>query len=711
MVPKCNKKKEKLSIIVISKSEGRKNMKKIEVVKQQDLQDCGACSLSSIIKYYDGYVPLEKIREDTYTTINGTTAYHLIEAAKIYGFDALGVKVKDIFDKNIYLPAIAHLTLKNGLEHFVVIYKVNKNYIWLMDPAQGIVKKALKDFLDLWDNILILLNPLNSKITHYGKKISLTTISLSLIKENKSLFLVLIIFSLFLMILSIIGNFYFQIAISCIQKGNDTTILKIIIILFLGLFLLKVLISYLKNYYLCYINKNLDISIFSRFLTHIFNLPLTFMQNRSTGEITTRIEELNEIKNLLTEFFTNVILNTILIFGTAIVLYMISPKLFFILCLIIFIYLLIGILSSKTIYRHLKENIEVSTNFNASLIETIEMNTSLKNLNLTSRFLAKLESKLIIMLKQSFNFGKLLNIIDFLKNFIYEIGLFTISSYGIYLIYQNNLELLSLITFNSLIIYLFNPIKDLIDLIPKYNYLKASFHKISEFINIPKEEQKGDFKIINNSKIQFNNVNFSYNKLTNILNNFSLEIREGEKVILIGSSGSGKSTVCKLLCRYLENYLGDITINNTSEKDYSLDTIRDNILYVGQEESLFTGTIKDNIICFRNILEEDFNKVIDICNIKSIIANKPNRYNTVINAAKNNLSGGERQRIILARALLKKAKILILDEALSEVDENLERDIISNIMLNFKDVTLIYVSHKNVADKFQKVIEVKKVLC
>ena len=103
-------------------------MKKIEVVKQQDLQDCGACSLSSIIKYYDGYVPLEKIREDTYTTINGTTAYHLIEAAKIYGFDALGVKVKDIFDKNIYLPAIAHLTLKNGLEHFVVIYKVNKNY-------------------------------------------------------------------------------------------------------------------------------------------------------------------------------------------------------------------------------------------------------------------------------------------------------------------------------------------------------------------------------------------------------------------------------------------------------------------------------------------------------------------------------------------------------------------------------------------------------
>ena len=110
-------------------------------------------------------------------------------------------------------------------------------------------------------------------------------------------------------------------------------------------------------------------------------------------------------------------------------------------------------------------------------------------------------------------------IIDFLKNFIYEIGLFTISSYGIYLIYQNNLELLSLITFNSLIIYLFNPIKDLIDLIPKYNYLKASFHKISEFINIPKEEQKGDFKIINNSKIQFNNVNFSYNKLTNILNN------------------------------------------------------------------------------------------------------------------------------------------------------------------------------------------------
>lgn len=680
-------------------------MTKIEVVKQLDLKDCGACSLACIIKYYKGYVPLEKIREDTVTGTNGTTAYHLINAAKGYGFEAIGVKVDNILSRNIYLPAIVHLNLPSGLQHFAVIYKVTKNSVWLMDPAKGKVKLNISEFQKIWDNIVILLSPITD-IIHIDNDLNIKDVFIPLLTENKSIFLKIILVSFIFMITSIIGNFYFQVVIEGIEDGTDLNFLKCIVIFFFGIFLFKVILNYAKNYYLNYLNKNLDASIFSRFFTHIFYLPLKFMQNRTTGEILTRAQELSEIKNLIAEIFTSIILNSILTISAIVVLYFINAHLFLILCLVLSIYIIIGTIWSKTIYHKLKSNIEISTDFNSILVENIEMNTSIKNLNLTNEFLRRLENKLIIMLNNNFKLQHFFNNIETAKNFIYEIGLFAITSFGIYLIYKGNLSILSLVTFNSMILYLFDPIKSTIDLIPKYNYLKVSFNKIKEFINLKIEDYNDGLSKIDNNVLEMENVSYSYNKFSNILNNVSFQISTGEKVLLSGKSGSGKSTICNLLYRNYSNYSGKIKINNTSEKDYKLDTIRKNILYVGQEETLFTGTIRDNIICFRNISEKDFLKVTKICQIDEIVEQKPNRYNSVINASLNNLSGGEKQRIILARALLKKAQILILDEALSEVNEAMEKEILQNIFDNYKKETLIYVSHKNVFDKFTKVINV-----
>lgn len=681
-------------------------MAKIEVIKQRDLKDCGACALLCIIKYYNGYVPIEKIREDTLTNINGTTAYHIIRAANLYGFESIGVKVDNIHDKNIYLPAIAHVNLKNGLTHFVVIYKINKDYIWIMDPAKGKVKITIDEFNTIWDNIIILLTPKSEEIISYQKETTIMSIITNLLSQNRLIFITILIVNIIFITLSIIGNFYFQIAINSIENGTDTNFLKFIIILFSLLTVFKVITNYLKNYYLNYLNKNLDVSVFTAILSHIFHLPLKFIQNRTTGEITTRIGELNEVKNLISEIFTNVLLNSILIIGAVVVLYLINAKLFLILCLIVSIYMISGFLVNKIIYSKLKENIEVATEFNSELVENIEMNTSIKNLNLIDEFLWKLENKLILMLRSNFNLQKFLNRIDFFKNFIYEIGLFLITTFGIYLIYKKDLALINFVTFNSIILYLFEPIKEIIDLIPKYNYLRVTFNKLSEFINIKVEESGGNLEKIEEADIVVKDLSYSYNKLTNIISNINFNISSGEKVLIYGPSGSGKSSICKLLFRFLEGYNGNINLNQTSELDYSLNTIRSNILYVGQNENLFTGTIRDNIICFREVTESEFLQVIKICKIDEIVNKRPNRYNSVINASLNNLSGGEKQRIILARGLLKKAKILILDEALSEVNITMEKEILDNIFETYTSKTLIYVSHKNVFDKFKKVIRI-----
>ncbi len=680
-------------------------MSKIDIEKQLDLKDCGACSLSCIIKYYKGYVPIEKIREDTVTNGNGTTAYHLINAAKSYGFDAVGMKVDNILDPQIYLPAIVHLQMPNGLQHFAVIYKISKTGVWLMDPAKGKVKLKLAEFLKIWDNIIILLSPVTD-IVNMENTLTIKDVFINLINQNKSLFIKIILVSIVFMIISILGNFYFQIAISGIQDGTNINFIKFIVVIFFFLFLFKVILDYAKNYYLNYLNKNLDTNIFYSFFKHIFFLPLKFMQNRTTGEIVTRTQELNELKNLIADIFTNIILNSILMVAATIVLYFINARLFLVLCLVIGIYILAGLVFSKLIYQKLERNVLVSTNFNSVLVENIEMNTSIKNLNLTNEFLRRLEDKLILMLKDNFKLQHFFNNIETLKNFIYEMGLFAITTLGIYLIAKGELEILNLVTFNSIILYLFDPIKSTIDLIPKYNYLKVAFKKISEFINIAPESSNDGLNKLENPLLSMENVSYSYNKFSNILTDINFQIKPGEKVLLSGPSGSGKSTICNLLYRNYSNYSGKIKINDASENDYNLDAIRKNVLYVGQEETLFTGTIIDNIKCYREVLEEDYLKVLKICKIDEIVEKKPNRYNTLINASLNNLSGGEKQRIILARALLKKSKILILDEALSEVNETMEKEILDNIFRNYEKETLIYVTHKNVADKFSKIINV-----
>lgn len=547
-------------------------MPKIEVVKQRDLKDCGACCIESILKFYGGYVPLEKVRDDTCTNMNGTTAFHIIKALCNYGFDAVGVKAESILDENIYLPAIAHVQLKNGLQHFVVVYKINEKYIHLMDPAKGKVKMSIQEFLDIWDNILILITP-SSNILNYTKELSIVGLFGKLLMKHKYLFLKIIITNIVLMLLTIMGNFYFQISISCIQEGQEIKLLKFIVIFFFIILLFKVIINYIKTYYLNYLNKNLDTELFSLFLEHIFKLPLKFIQNRTTGEIVTRIDELSDTKNLFSEIFSTLILNTILILGAIVTLFLINSKLFFLLCLVIFIYLIVGLLFSKIIYHKVKENIEATTNFNTTLIENVDMNFSIKNLNLIREFIYRIENKLILMLKSNFSFINILNVIELMKNFIYEIGLFIITTLGVYLIYKGELELLSLVTFNSVILYLFNPVKELVNLVPKYNYLKASFSKLSEFLAVEIEKEQGGLKRIVEPTITVKDLTYSYDLFNKIINKVNFTIKSKEKVLLSGPSGSGKSTICKLIYRSLGTYSGNIEFNNTSECDYSLKAI------------------------------------------------------------------------------------------------------------------------------------------
>ncbi len=680
-------------------------MQKNVIVRQADLKDCGACCLLSIIKYFDGYIPLETIIQDTFTTRLGTTAFHLIEAAKKYGFDAVGLKVDPEKIKEMTFPVIAHLQLENQYSHFVVIYRYNqvKNTVMLMDPAKGIVNINLAEFCLAWTNVIIKLIPA-SKLPKMAKPQNILNYLINLVPSEKNLIIKLLLTSVIFTLINIITSFYFKISINEINNNNLKTF-KTLCIFFLFLTVFKVILSYLKDYYETYLNKNIDLKVMIPFLNHLFSLPLNVINNRTTGEIVTRVQEINEIKDLFSKIFVTIFLDLLLGIASAIFLYSINNKLFFLLLLIIIIYIIAGLIFSPIIYKKIVRNIEFDTKFNNEIIEKVDSFLTLKNMHKPDMVKKQIEYKYCLFLKDTFSFNKLITYNNFVKNFINEVGICLITSFGCYYILKSHLTLIDLITFNSLLVYMLDPIKNIINLLPKINYLKASLNKISEFTNLKEENLQNTNEKFLMGDIVFENLTYTYNNYDYICKNLNLTIKEKQKVMFKGKSGCGKSTLCKLLYRLYDVKEGAIKINNINILDYGLNTIRKNITYLAQKESLFTDTIYNNIVLDQTVSTQRFKMICEICHLEEIVKKKPLRYDTMISDNIANFSGGERQRILLARALLKKSSILILDEALSEVQTDLEKNIIQDICTKFNDKTIIYITHRNLEDLFEQVID------
>lgn len=675
--------------------------RKIHVVKQSSNKDCGPASLLSIILYYGGHVNLEKIKVDAKTTNLGTSAYDLIKAANKYGFDACGynLEIEDLYKEGRRLPIICHMTHKR-LNHFVVLYNINSKNVTLMDPAYGKRVVPVKEFVREWTGKILEFCP-RSNIVTMNKNNKLNLIFLEVVKKECKLIRKIILISLCFTVSSLICTYYLKVIME--KLNYDYSYIIFVTAFFAIMTIFKVILYNQRVYYIENLNKNLDATLYSEFFMHLFNLPSKVYDSKTMGEIITRIQDLNNFKMLFSDILVSFFLDFILTLLAVPLLLYISRSLFIILLLLIILYLITGIIFSKLLYKKVIENKEFETDFNNKLYENILMFKNIKNLNKVNTALNTIERSCTNLIYNSYNISLINNFQYNLKNFFSEAGYFLVNAFGIYLIYNEKLSLIDLVTYNTIMTFFLDPIKNLINNIPKYSFVRASIFKLNDFMDIDQEENK-EATDLNSFKITFENVDFGYSDFNIVLNKKSFVINEKEHVFLSGSSGSGKSTICKLLIKEEELNSGKIMVGNSNIKNLSLNTIRNNIMYLSQKEYLFSDTILNNILFFREVSDDTFEEVLKICNVNKVLESKFLGLESMIEMDANNLSGGEKQRLILARACLNPFKILIIDEALSEVDKKTEIEIIKGLKKYFKDRTIIYISHKNLEKEFKKVL-------
>lgn len=661
------------------------------MVRQNGLKDCGPSCLLSIMKYYGCEASHEEVTFILKTDIDGSNAYNIINGSRNYGFDGYGVHYtyEEIINNEISFPIICHI-IKNNMYHFIVLYKVNKNTITIMDPSTNITKISFDEFKEMYQNTSLVIYPVK-QVNNLRNKNKLLEVILSYLNLEKNKIHKIILISILLIMISILLNYYTLIIIDYILPNYNLSILIKLTIMFLITAVIKSSINFIRGKLIIDINSKISISLNNDVIRKLFNLPYQFFKNKSTPEVISRINDLKDLKDSLTEIIINVSTNILLVLISMIILLKINIKLFIIYLIEIIIYILVLIIYKRTNNKYIDNILINESNYNKTLNESIYSYEINKNLNLLPETLKKIE---ISNIKNIFNHKKYetsLNTQHFIKelttNLTYIFSIFISSIF----IHKNIISIGNFLLFNSLIYYFTDLLKSILDLEPNINYIKNVYRRINDLLLVTTKEELATNRFIVGD-IVISNLSYT-NSLIPLFDNVSLKIEYGSKFLLYGESGSGKSTLIKILLKYLEDYKGEILIDNKNIKDISSNIISNSVTYVSQNNFLLNDTLKNNIVYDRKIKDEEYENVIHLCNL-DILRNNKLRDNMIIEEDGFNISGGERQKIILARSILKDSEFIILDEALSEVGVKEEKEIIKKLFDYFKDKTIIYISHK-----------------
>lgn len=634
---------------------------------------------------------MEKIRELLKIDNQGTTAYHLVEGSKKIGFEAKGVKcsLDDINEDNIVLPCIANVIINNSYKHFVVIYKIDfiNNKLLIADPANKMMTMSFDIFKSIFSGIIIMLYP-NDEIPN--NKISYPKLKLvvHIIKSHPKLVKNIIILSFFITCFSIVSSFFLEKLNNTILSYKAQDIIILYLLVFESIVFLKCLSKYFREKLVILINEKISLKMTLDTFEKILLLPYKSYHSKTTGDLVTRILDVETVKNTLSNIFLTVLVDFPLSICSIIILVMVNPRLFIISFIILVLYLIVMLIFKDYFDSSLSEIKERSIDTTNFMIESINNFETVKGLKIHNRIFEQFEKKYVSMLKKKYSHNSILSLQQLLKSFISDGGLFLIYGMGAIMVINNQLTFSSLLTFGALINYFFEPVQNLVNLEIDIRELDLVLNRLND---LELSDSQGITDDICKGSIIFKNLNYTYNDKYNVLNNISFKIKSGQKLLIIGNSGSGKSTLVKLLMKYYDIPRDKIFINNIDINDYR--NIR-GINYISQSENLFTDSIYNNIVLYDELSINKINEVCELCEVLDIVKEKSLGYNYLIEENGIGLSGGQKQRIILARSLLKKFNILIIDEGLNQVDINLERRILKRLFDKYKDKTIIVISHR-----------------
>ena len=715
-------------------------------VRQHDTTDCAAACLAMVCLHYKKEVTITRLRDMMGTDLKGTNLVGLQKAANELGFTTAAVRVdRENFLSDFSLPCIAQVITDQGLAHFVVVFKKTtikdegarrkhmlqdaetrkeeekkgkkhkcKDYVIIGDPGTELKKISLDEFYKNFTGVLLLLNPtsefkggkLGSRDGKGGKdgkdgksgKYGMMKRYIDLLLPQKKLFFYAILSSVITTILGIASSMFNKILMDEVLPYGLNNLLVTLILVFSVVSITSTLIGFVRQWVLIHLSIKIDIPLMLGYFGHIFNLPMKFFATRKTGDITTRYSDANTIKSIFTSIALSLVMDISMAIITGIILFRMNAMLFSISLFMALVSILLVLVYKQPYKRINEESMAQSAALNSQMIESLRGIETIKCNACEERELEALEREYIKSLKISLRSSKISTGQSLISSVIMTVLNMVTTYVGITQVLNGQLTLGGYMAFSTLSGYFTSPVSELISMQMSIQEASISMKRLTEIMDY-ESEQDDDREYTEmesmEGDIEFKDVTFRYGNRTPALDHISFTIPQGKKVALVGSSGSGKSTITKLLLKYYEPESGTISVNGVDLDEYSNASVRRCISYVPQNVELFSKTIFENIRISRpEATLDQVREAAKKADAHEFIRKLPLQYNTYLEEAGNGLSGGEKQRIALARAFLKDSNLYILDESTSNLDFATENLIFNMIYDQLADRSMLIVAHR-----------------
>ncbi len=663
--------------------------------QQHDQSDCGVACLLSLIQFYGGSDSLEKLRELSGTTKQGTTLLGLYQAANKLGFTAQGneADMQALIDHKE--PLILHVVIEERLQHYVVCYGYDSGKFLIGDPAKDIKSYTKEELETIWKSKTCLtLSPNENFVKIETQNKNKKQWFLKLLKEDYRLISFSVLLGLGIAILGMAMAIFSQKLIDDILPSKDFTKLITGIALVAFLLLVRVLFTALRDYFLIRQTKDFNNRIVDSFYTSLLNLPKSFFDTRKIGELVARLNDTQRVQRVIKQIVGNVVINALVTIVSLGFLFYYSWQTGLIAFISLPFYFVLIYGFNKRIINAQKEVMQGYAFSESNYITSMQGIATIKNNNRQNIF--QKINQLIYgnYQEKAFNLGKInvrLSVFSAVFSVLFLMGILVYTSIQVY---NETMQLGELMAILGIAGSLLPSVASLALITIPINEAKVAFNRMYEFASMYKE-QNGTTEISDFTSLEIKNLSFRFAGRSQLLKDINIEANKNECIAIVGENGSGKSTLGQILQKFYPFENGTIILNNqTNLPKIETKSWRNILGVVPQEVTIFGGNVITNILLGLEDTPENIVKFCQDYGFETLINTLPQSYATILGEEGINLSGGQKQVIALMRALYKKPKILLLDEFTSAMDRKTEHFVLELLNKLKSELTIIFISHR-----------------
>ena len=673
----------------------KKGVAKVPVVMQLEALECGAASLAMVMAYYGKWVPLEQVRLDCGVSRDGSKAKNIYLAAEHYGFEVNAFRMSpETLKTEGTFPCIIHW----NMNHFVVLNGFKGKHVYINDPARGTVKISWDEFDKSFTGVVLTPVPSKDFVPGGKRKSTLEFASKRLAGAGAAIVFVMLTTAISYLF-GIADSVTSRIFIDRLLTGLNKDWLYPFIIFLIALAVIELTVSWAQTIYSLRINGKMSVIGNTTYMWKVLHLPMEFFSQRLAGDIQSRAAMNASIAGTLVNTFAPLMLNTAMMIFYLVLMIKQSP----LLTLIGFATLIVNIVMARIISNRRINITRVQLRDASKLTSTtasgIQMIETIKASGAESGFFQKWAGYQASVNAQEVKAAKDQSFLGVIPMFLSTVANYAVLITGVYLTMNGAFTLGSVLMFQGFLGAFMSPAMTLISAGQSIQEMRTQMERVEDVMEYPDDPAiTVDPTITKLEKlrgnIEINNLTFGYSRLEKpVIENFSMKLKTGDRVAIVGSSGSGKSTMSKLISGLYQPWSGEIFFDGHKREEYPREVITGSIAVVDQDIILFEDTIANNIKMWDTSIQ-DFEMILAArdASLHDDIIKMPGGYQHKLVSGGKNLSGGQRQRMEIARVLAQDPSIIILDEATSALDAKTEYDVINSI--HERGITCIVIAHR-----------------